>query len=68
MKELKGVQYYCTPLTFKIVTAQHNLRWLYQKAGLSRFGSAGCLTERGIVHQGVAQHEKASSCLYSATP
>jgi len=27
-------------------------------AGLSRFGSAGCLTELGIVHQGVAHREK----------
>jgi len=25
---------------------------------LSRFGPAGCLTERGIVHQGVARQEK----------
>jgi hypothetical protein len=25
-----------------------------KKAGLSCFGSAGCLTELGIVHQGVA--------------
>jgi hypothetical protein len=50
------------------VTAQHNLRWLNQKAGLSRFGPAGCLAERGIVHQGVAHHEKARSGLYCATP
>jgi len=28
----------------QLATAQHNLRWLYQKAGLSRFGPAGCLT------------------------
>jgi len=28
----------------KIVT-QHTSRWLHQKAELSRFGSAGCLTE-----------------------
>jgi hypothetical protein len=36
------------------VTTQHNLRWHHQKAGLSCFGSVGCLTELGIVHQGVA--------------
>jgi hypothetical protein len=36
------------------VTPQHNLRWHHQKAGLSCFGSVGCLTELGIVHQGVA--------------
>jgi len=40
------------------VTAQHNFPWLHLKAGLSRFGPAGCLTERGIVHQGVAYYEK----------
>jgi len=28
-------------------------------AGLSRFGLAGCLTELGMVHQGVAHHGKA---------
>jgi hypothetical protein len=39
-----------------------------QKAGLSRFGSAGYLTELGIVHQGVAHRGKAMSCLYCATP
>jgi len=50
------------------VTPQHNLRWSHHKAGLSRFGSAGCLTERGIVHQGVARQEKARSYLYCATP
>jgi hypothetical protein len=37
------------------VTAQHKLRWLHQKAGLSRLGPAGCLTELGIVHQRVAR-------------
>jgi hypothetical protein len=55
-------------LQWNIATAQHNLRRLYQKAGLSRFGPAGCLTEQGIVHQGVAHHEKARSGLYCATP
>jgi hypothetical protein len=33
------------------------VHWLYQKAGLSRFGSAGCLTELWIVHQGVAHYK-----------
>jgi len=40
------------------VTTQYNLRWLHQEAGLSRFGPDGCLTELGIVHQGVARQEK----------
>jgi hypothetical protein len=38
------------------------------KAGLSRFGLAGCLTDLGIVHQGVAKQDYARSCLYCATP
>ena len=51
------------------VTTQYSLRlrWLHQKAGLSRFGLAGCLTELGIVHQGVARQKIAHSCLCCAT-
>jgi hypothetical protein len=38
------------------------------KPGVSRFGLAGCLTELGIVHQGVARQGNARSFLYCATP
>jgi len=51
-----------------LVTPQYGFRWLHQKAGLSRFGSADCLTELGIVHQGVARQKIARSCLCCATP
>jgi hypothetical protein len=37
------------------------------KAGLSRFGLAGCLTELGIVHQGVARLDNARH-VYIAQP
>ncbi len=35
-------------------TIQHN----QFTAGLSRFGPAGCLTELGIVHQGIVRRKK----------
>jgi len=47
---------------------QYNLRWLHQKAGLSRFGPAGCLTELGIVHQGVARQVKSTFMVILRNP